>query len=276
MPANKFRYYNKLNARQKRIYDRSDGVSSVRLPAALPLRDSAARLAEVLAQDDRDATQTRAQMLVDGLLYRLHVPPVEVKVLAIRPSTSAHELHGLYEFGGNRRRPLISVWMRTAQKRNVVAFRTFLRTLLHEVVHHLDYHHLKLEDSYHTQGFYKRAESLYRQVAPAGTTDRHSTKGTPASAAAGDLLTAPGAPRLTGTEAASTGPVPGSPSPAPKRSPPRAPRPRRPPASPRLGPASQPPAAKPPARRSPAPSQPEFQFPEPDAGGQERGGGHRT
>lgn len=166
MPPSKFGYYNRLNARQKRIYDKSDAVASLRLPAALPLRDSVERLAEVLAHDDRESTQTRAQILVDGILYRLHVPPVEVKVLAVRPSTSREELHGLYEFGGKRKRPLISVWMRTAQKRQVVAFRTFLRTLLHEVAHHLDYQYLKLEDSYHTQGFYKRAESLYRQIAP--------------------------------------------------------------------------------------------------------------
>ena len=100
MPPSKFRYYNKLNAGQRRIYDKSDAVPSVRLPAALPLRDSAERLAAVLAADDREATQSRAQILVDGILHRLHVAPVEVKVLAVRPSTSRQELHGLYEFGG--------------------------------------------------------------------------------------------------------------------------------------------------------------------------------
>jgi hypothetical protein len=54
--------------------------------------------------------------------------------------------------------------MRTARHRRVVAFRTFLRTLLHEVGHHLDYTFLKLADSYHTEGFFKRESSLFRQL----------------------------------------------------------------------------------------------------------------
>ena len=58
----------------------------------------------------------------------------------------------------------VTVWMRTAQRRRVVAFRTFLRTLLHELCHHLDYELLGLEDSFHTQGFYKRESSLFHQL----------------------------------------------------------------------------------------------------------------
>lgn len=58
----------------------------------------------------------------------------------------------------------ITVWMRTAQRKQVVAIRTFLRTLLHELCHHLDYKYLKLEDSFHTEGFYKRETSLFQQI----------------------------------------------------------------------------------------------------------------
>jgi hypothetical protein len=56
--------------------------------------------------------------------------------------------------------------MRTAQRAQVVKFKTFLRTLLHELCHHLDYEHLKLEESFHTEGFYKRESSLLRQLYP--------------------------------------------------------------------------------------------------------------
>lgn len=56
--------------------------------------------------------------------------------------------------------------MRTAKRRQVVAFRTFLRTLLHEFCHHLDYDCLGLKDSFHTQGFYQRESSLISQVLP--------------------------------------------------------------------------------------------------------------
>jgi uncharacterized damage-inducible protein DinB len=50
----------------------------------------------------------------------------------------------------------------------VVAFRTFLRTLLHELCHHLDYQHLRLADSFHTEGFYKRESSLFHQLVDEG------------------------------------------------------------------------------------------------------------
>jgi hypothetical protein len=56
--------------------------------------------------------------------------------------------------------------MRTAKQKRVVAFRTFLRTLLHEVGHHIDYALLRLPDSYHTEGFYKRESSLFYQLVP--------------------------------------------------------------------------------------------------------------
>ena len=54
--------------------------------------------------------------------------------------------------------------MRTAQRRQVVAFRTFLRTFVHEVCHHLDYELYELRESFHTQGFFQRESSLYRQL----------------------------------------------------------------------------------------------------------------
>ena len=44
----------------------------------------------------------------------------------------------------------------------------FLRTLLHEICHHLDYHLYRLPDSFHTEGFYKRESSLFHQLVPDG------------------------------------------------------------------------------------------------------------
>ena len=90
---------------------------------------------------------------------------VAVQVLAIRPISSTGELHGLYTRDRGRP-PRLQVWMRTARHCRVVAFRTFLRTLLHELCHHLDLHHLGLALTYHTDGFYKRESSLVRQLLP--------------------------------------------------------------------------------------------------------------
>jgi hypothetical protein len=90
---------------------------------------------------------------------------VKVQVLAARPHAKWGELHGLYT-AERGRTPTIQLWMRTAKQRRVVAFRTYLRTLLHEVGHHLDYTLLRLRDSYHTEGFYKRESSLFKQLVP--------------------------------------------------------------------------------------------------------------
>src|SRR6185503_11830207 len=79
------------------------------------------------------------------------------------PHAKWGELHGLYT-AERGKTPVIQLWMRTAKQRRVVAFRTYLRTLLHEVGHHLDYALLRLRDSYHTEGFYKRESSLFKQL----------------------------------------------------------------------------------------------------------------
>lgn len=51
---------------------------------------------------------------------------------------------------------------RTARLGRVVAPRTFLETLLHELVHHWDFEHLGLARSLHTSGFYHRLGHLKR------------------------------------------------------------------------------------------------------------------
>ena len=164
-----FAYYHRLAPRQKRIYQQSDAIETVVLPDAPMLQPLAAAVGAALLTADRPATQAATAQLIAGLHAQLKVPAVEVVVLAKRPSRDWGELHGLYEFGGVRTRPRITLWMRTAQRRQVVAFRTFLRTVLHEVGHHLDYHLLKLADSFHTEGFYKRESSLFRQLVPGET-----------------------------------------------------------------------------------------------------------
>ena len=74
-------------------------------------------------------------------------------------------MHGLYEPVSKKTKVAeISVWMLTAKRKQVVAFKTYMRTLFHEVCHHLDYELYKLEDSYHTEGFFKRESSLYKQL----------------------------------------------------------------------------------------------------------------
>lgn len=159
-----FAYYQRLSKRQKAIYDKSDGISEIRLPDPEVLHPLVAALTEALAREERERTQLTCQHLLNGLTRALHVPPVRVEVLAARPHARWGELHGLYTEARASRPAKITLWMRTARQRRVVAFRTFLRTLLHELCHHLDSLLLRLPDSFHTEGFYKRESSLFHQL----------------------------------------------------------------------------------------------------------------
>src|SRR5438445_3527102 len=88
-------------------------------------------------------------------------PICDVRVLAARPlrvrETWATELFGDYD----PQTMLIRVWMRTAVRKEVTSFGTFLSTLCHEFCHHLDFQLFRFPDSWHTRGFYERAAPLY-------------------------------------------------------------------------------------------------------------------
>jgi hypothetical protein len=155
-----FSYYAKLSRARQRIYRDSDAIETLGIPRGLALGGTVVAIAEGLRREDRAATLAACQSLVDALLDGYRVPAARVKVLLRRPADDYGELHGLYEPEEDGARACITVWMRTAQKKQVVAFKTFLRTLIHEVCHHLDYELFALEETFHTEGFYKRESAL--------------------------------------------------------------------------------------------------------------------
>ena len=142
----------------------------MRLPRPTLLYPAVDAVEAALVSEDRAATQHASARLIGALLEMLGLPPVRVEVLAARPHAGWGELHGLYT-AERGKTPKIQLWMRTAKQKRVVAFRTYLRTLLHEVGHHIDYTGLRLAESYHTEGFYKRESSLFHQL----VTDRRAT-----------------------------------------------------------------------------------------------------
>src|SRR5262245_12515682 len=147
-----FSYFQRLNRAQQAIYLRSDGVTAVPLDHPERYRPLVLALGRALEREDRPGVEAAAQALTGALAQGLGAPPVRVRVLAARPHAKWGELHGLYESPARRgARPVVTLWMRTARRKRVVAFRTFLRTLLHELGHHVDYTVLRLGDSFHTQ-----------------------------------------------------------------------------------------------------------------------------
>lgn len=132
-------------------------------------------MAAAFARDLERALRSGSRQEVERSAWRLcrricqdqEVPWVELRVRQKRPSSQGGELHGLYEREEGRT-AVITLWMRTAQQKRVVAFKTFLRTLLHELCHHLDYEVLGLADSLHTEGFFRRESDLARQLLQPG------------------------------------------------------------------------------------------------------------
>jgi hypothetical protein len=146
------------------VYRASDRIGTVVLPDPGALQALAGSLQGALLRADAAAVTALCQRLADGITGQLAVSAVRVRILSVRPHDASGELHGLYEPAAGRCRARISVWMRTARQRRVVAYRSFLRTLLHELCHHLDYEYLGLAETYHTGGFYRRESGLFRQL----------------------------------------------------------------------------------------------------------------
>lgn len=157
-------WWRRLPAGQRREYERSDAITQVRLAASEGLSAAVVALDEALRGDDLHGTDQASQLLVNRICAALAVPTVRVRVEGVRPHDQRGELHGLYVPGSGSGRDRISVWMRTAKRGDVVRTRTFLRTLLHEVCHHLDFVLFSLPNSFHSRGFYQRESSLLRVV----------------------------------------------------------------------------------------------------------------
>lgn len=160
-----YRYYHRLSPWQQRVYRQSDQITAVPVPAAVELKDVTLAVGQALSRGEPRVTALACSHLLRRVCARLGVIPPAVTVLAERPAGHWGELHGLYN-PTQGQNGTITVWMHTAKRGRVVAFRTFLRTLLHELCHHLDFALLRLSHSFHTTGFYKRESSLYKQLLP--------------------------------------------------------------------------------------------------------------
>ncbi len=92
------------------------------------------------------------------------VPKCGIRILAARP-IRVRERWETETFGDyNPATMLIRIWMKTARKKQITSFGTFLSTLCHEYCHHLDFTSFKFPDSWHTRGFYARAAALYHHA----------------------------------------------------------------------------------------------------------------
>ena len=158
-----FEYYHNPSPSQKAVYRKSDRIITLPLPDPQKPQKLVAQLKSSLKKENTAGVRRAAAELCREICRSLGVEPVKVKVLSRRPSRSGEELMGTYSEREDRPAEIV-VWMRTAKRKQVVAVKTFLRTLLHELCHHLDYTLLKLDDSFHTEGFFRRESSLFTRL----------------------------------------------------------------------------------------------------------------
>lgn len=167
------RFFYRLSARAQRTYLKGDAIERFDLVASPAAFSLTAALLRALEFGGPAPVERAAQALVSELCRLLGVRGIRVEVRNVRPRSAVSELHGIfYPHGPGRRattaqrsgEPLVVLWMRTAQRHDVVKPKTFLRTLMHELCHYLDYALLKLEDSFHNSGFFKRESFLVRML----------------------------------------------------------------------------------------------------------------
>lgn len=168
-------WVHRMPAAAQRTYLRSDAIPRFGFSATSAASAAVARLIEALERDSPVLTQHAAEGVALEVCRLAAVPPLAIEVRAVRPRNARGELHGLFYPADLRRRtaPRIILWMRTAVHHDTVKPRTFVRTLMHELVHYLDYSHLQLGNSFHTAGFFKRESYLVRALFPEPPPARH-------------------------------------------------------------------------------------------------------
>ena len=121
---------------------------------------------------DKGDREENAQALIDYLCDKFKVPHVRVNI-ADKPRSQKgnRTIHGFIRVSQNAFNPkdvksqYINIYNLTAKTHKVVAIKTFANTLIHEFMHHYDYHFLKLTNSLHTAGFYTRISDLEKKLA---------------------------------------------------------------------------------------------------------------
>jgi hypothetical protein len=147
---------------------KSDQLNRIDVPQDARLRAAAMRIESVMKAGRGDIGQACIVFLETAAeFYGVQKP--RVHVLAARPLRTREggwttEIFGDYAPDSM----LIRVWTRTAVRKQVTSFGTFLSTLCHEFCHHLDFQRFGFRNSPHTRGFYERVAVLY-----------HHARGTP-------------------------------------------------------------------------------------------------
>src|ERR1700739_5015146 len=150
-------------------YLQSEQLTSIALPPGPTIPDLAHVIQSGMKEGSCAEVRSACAEFLNAAAAFYNVKAPEVRALAARPLRVREggweiELFGDYAI----RDAQIRIWTRTAVRKQVTSFGTFLSTLCHEFCHHLDCQKFGFVRTPHTRGFYERAGLLY-----------HHARGTP-------------------------------------------------------------------------------------------------
>ena len=155
-----------FSAREKKAYALSNSLTGVDFKITPSMRRKVGDLALWLAEGDKLRVKETTQLVLDLLCEAAEIPPAKLELkdtaeARFRGDKAVWKLYGACERNGT-----ITVAFKTAVRRKVFAFKTYLNTVIHEYMHWYDARKLNLGISFHTSGFYHRVRDVYTQLLP--------------------------------------------------------------------------------------------------------------
>lgn len=140
-------------------FTRSNKFPALEYRPADEERDLTRKLIESTSAGEREAL---GQELLDNICRSLKISQARLSVINERQPHEmyegklAYKLYGVYHC----RKETITIANLTSIRKQIVAGKTFLDTLIHELMHHIDRKFLRIPSTPHSPGFYARIEDL--------------------------------------------------------------------------------------------------------------------
>lgn len=135
------------------VYEKSNLITEVSLK-----RFSKEYSKDILSCDENYKDRQKAsEKLLKYLSEKFKISTPTIKVVnGKRKQKGSAQIYGTYHVQAET----IFVYNQTAKTNVPISIKSFYDTLLHEFMHHYDHKYLKMNDSLHTSGFYKRITDL--------------------------------------------------------------------------------------------------------------------
>ena len=152
---------------EKKAYEISNRLLSVDFRVTPSMKRKVDDLAIWLSAGDKSKVRGATQAVIELLCAAARVPAARLSLVDRAPGEFRGDKLVVKLYGVCAPDGTITMAYRTAVRRKVIAFKTYVNTLVHEFMHHYDHQRLQLGASFHTRGFYQRVGDLVAQLVPA-------------------------------------------------------------------------------------------------------------